>query len=181
MQETSLDQCKTGQDANENLDCRMKGAAASLEEFWSDTLARAPRRPRSQLFTGAADTGCGSASSAVGPFYCPPDQIIYVDTAFFDQLRTQFGSSGGPLAQLYVVGHEWGHHIQNITGLMDDLEPADDRPDVRRRAARAAGRLLRRSLDRGCVDHARRERHAVPQAADRRRDPRRAERGRRGR
>jgi predicted metalloprotease len=98
----------------------MKGAAASLEAFWADTLDNAT--PTSiNLFTGATNTGCGQASSAVGPFYCPPDQQIYVDTAFFDQLRTQFGSSGGPLAQLYVVGHEWGHHIQNITGLMNGL------------------------------------------------------------
>jgi len=119
-EDSSLEQCQTGQDANEDLDCRMKGAAASLEDFWSKTLDGATATQIS-LFTGATNTGCGSASSAVGPFYCPSDQIIYVDTAFFDQLRTQFGSSGGPLAQLYVVGHEWGHHIQNITGLMNGL------------------------------------------------------------
>jgi predicted metalloprotease len=130
VEETSLDQCQTGQDANENLDCRMKGAAASLEAFWADTLDGATPT-KINLFTGATSTGCGSASSAVGPFYCPPDQQIYVDTAFFDQLRSQFGSTAGPLAQLYVVGHEWGHHIQNITGLMDGLDlgttgPASD-------------------------------------------------------
>ncbi|MCU1417319.1 MAG: putative neutral zinc metallopeptidase [Schumannella sp.] len=119
--DSSLEQCQTGADANKDLDCRMKGAAASLEVFWADTLDSAT--PTSiNLFTGATNTGCGQASSAVGPFYCPPDQQIYVDTAFFDQLRTQFGSSGGPLAQLYVVGHEWGHHIQNITGLMKGLD-----------------------------------------------------------
>ena len=83
------------------------------------------------LFTGSVNTACGGASSAVGPFYCPPDQMIYIDTAFYDQLQQQFGSSGGPLAQLYVVGHEWGHHIQNITGLMEGLDmqttgPASD-------------------------------------------------------
>jgi len=120
-QETSLDQCLTGQDANENLDCRMKGAAASLEEFWGNTLDGATPT-QVALFTGSVNTGCGGATSAVGPFYCPPDQIIYIDTAFFDQLKTQFGSSGGPLAQLYVVGHEWGHHIQNITGTMQNLD-----------------------------------------------------------
>ena len=119
--ETSLDQCLTGEDANENLDCRMKGAAASLEVFWADTLDGATPT-KVNLFTGATNTGCGQASSAVGPFYCPTDQQIYLDTAFFEQLRTQFGSSGGPLAQLYVVGHEWGHHIQNITGLMNGLD-----------------------------------------------------------
>jgi len=120
-QDSSLEQCDTGQDANNDLDCRMKAAAASLEVYWADTLDGATPT-QIVLFSGATNTGCGGASSAVGPFYCPPDQTIYVDTAFFDQLRTQFGSSGGPLAQLYVVGHEWGHHIQNITGLMDGLD-----------------------------------------------------------
>ena len=120
VQETSLDQCKTGEDANENLDCRMKGAAASLEKYWADTLDGATPT-EVVLFTDSVGTACGAATSAVGPFYCPPDQIIYLDTAFFNQLQQQFGSSGGPLAQLYVVGHEWGHHIQNITGLMSNL------------------------------------------------------------
>ena len=119
--ESSLDQCKTGEDANENLDCRMKGAAASLEVFWADTLDGATPT-EIKLFTGSTTTGCGTASSSVGPFYCPSDELIYVDTAFFDQLRSQFGSTAGPLAQLYVVGHEWGHHIQKITGLMDGLD-----------------------------------------------------------
>jgi predicted metalloprotease len=126
--DSSLEQCQTGEDANENLDCRMKGAAASLEVFWDNTLADGATPTSIQLFTGATDTGCGGASSAVGPFYCPRDQVIYIDTAFFDQLRQQFGSSGGPLAQLYVVGHEWGHHIQNITGIMSDLNLQDSGP-----------------------------------------------------
>ena len=128
--DSSLDQCQTGQDANENLDCRMKAAAASLEVFWQDNLDGAVPT-QIVLFTGSVNTGCGGATSAVGPFYCPPDQTIYLDTAFYDQLQSQFGSSGGPLAQLYVVGHEWGHHIQSITGLMDGLDlqttgPASD-------------------------------------------------------
>jgi len=120
-QETPLSQCQTGEDANENLDCRMVGAAASLEEYWNNTIDGATPT-EIVLFTGTVSTACGGATSSVGPFYCPPDQKIYIDTAFFDQLQQQFGSSGGPLAQLYVVGHEWGHHIQNITGLMNGLD-----------------------------------------------------------
>lgn len=115
-EDSSLEQCQTGQDANEDLDCRMKAAAASLEEYWSVTINGATPT-EIVLFSGSVSTGCGTASSAVGPFYCPRDQVIYVDTAFFAQLQ-QFGSSAGPLAQLYVVGHEWGHHIQNISGIM---------------------------------------------------------------
>ncbi len=128
--DSSLEECQTGQDANESLDCRIKGASASLEEYWGNTLDGATPS-EIVLFSGSVNTACGTASSAVGPFYCPPDQIIYIDTAFYDQLQQQFGSSGGPLAQLYVVGHEWGHHIQNISGLMEGLDmqttgPASD-------------------------------------------------------
>ena len=120
-EETPLTQCLTGEDANESLDCRIKGAAASLETYWAATLDGATPS-EIVLFTGSVNTSCGTASSAVGPFYCPPDQMIYLDTVFYDQLQQQFGSSGGPLAQLYVIGHEWGHHIQNISGLMEGLD-----------------------------------------------------------
>lgn len=119
---SSLDECLTGADANADVDCRMKGAAATLDTYWTEALpaigtAYSSPQPIA-LFTDAATTGCGSASSSTGPFYCPPDQTIYIDTAFFDELRTRFGSSGGPLAEMYVVAHEWGHHVQNLTGVL---------------------------------------------------------------
>ena len=69
-------------------------------------------------FTDAVATGCGNAIEATGPFYCPPDATIYVDVSFFDQLA-QLGAEDGPLAEQYVIAHEYGHHIQNITGVMD--------------------------------------------------------------
>jgi predicted metalloprotease len=100
----------------------MKGTAASLEQYWSQempALGGSYASPRDFiLFSGQTSTGCGAASSASGPFYCPPDQTVYVDTGFYDQLRSQFGASGGPLAEMYVVAHEWGHHIQTIGGIM---------------------------------------------------------------
>ncbi|QIZ99966.1 neutral zinc metallopeptidase [Leifsonia sp. PS1209] len=117
-----LTDCTTGADANARIDCRMKGAAASIEAFWTTempALGGSYTSPQFVLFTGQTGTGCGAASSATGPFYCPTDQTVYVDTAFYDELRTRFGSSGGPLAEMYVVAHEWGHHIQNIGGIMD--------------------------------------------------------------
>src|SRR5690606_21637740 len=70
------------------------------------------------LFSGGVNTGCGQASSAVGPFYCPLDRQIYLDTAFFQQLEGQLGGDGGAFSQMYVLGHEYGHHIQNYTGAL---------------------------------------------------------------
>ena len=120
---SSLENCQTGADANADIECRMKGASASLEAYWADalpTLGFDYQSPQDlALFTDSVGTGCGGASSATGPFYCPPDATIYIDTAFFGELSTRFGSSGGPLAEMYVVAHEWGHHIQNITGVLE--------------------------------------------------------------
>lgn len=134
----SLDHCKTGADANEYVDCRMKGVAASLDAFWEVELPKfnvAYTQPSAvELFSGSIQTGCGAASSATGPFYCPGDQAIYIDVDFFDELRDRFGSSGGPLAQMYVVAHEWGHHIQNITGILQkysDQQTGDGSNQVR--------------------------------------------------
>lgn len=128
----SLDECATGADANENVECRMKGASASLDAYWAGAFAQEGITYRSPdqfvLFSGSTSTGCGNATSASGPFYCPPDESIYIDTDFFDDLRGRFGASGGPLAEMYVVAHEWGHHIQNVLGTMDNLNLRDSGP-----------------------------------------------------
>jgi predicted metalloprotease len=123
---SSLEGCHTGADANANVDCLMKGAVASLDTYWAEEFPKLGGQYQSPqptvLFTDSTGTGCGTASSATGPFYCPPDTTIYIDTAFFDQLRSQFGSSGGPLAEMYVVAHEWGHHIQNLSGILEKAQ-----------------------------------------------------------
>jgi predicted metalloprotease len=124
--------CETGADANANVDCLIDGAATSLDTYWAGAAAQVGAQYRSPgdviLFDQAASTGCGQATSAVGPFYCPPDQQIYLDTAFFDELRSRFGASGGSLSQMYVIAHEWGHHIQNLTGVLSSKNSADTGP-----------------------------------------------------
>ena len=134
VEETTLEGCTTGADANDDIECRIAGTADSLDDYWAKTLPELGVSYTSTeivLFDGATQSGCGAASSAMGPFYCPTDRTIYMDVAFYQELRTEFGASGGPLAQMYVVAHEWGHHIQNISGIMDGLNlrasgPASD-------------------------------------------------------
>jgi predicted metalloprotease len=84
--------------------------------------------PDVTLFTDAVNTGCGGATSAVGPFYCPVDQSIYIDTDFYSELTSRFGANDGALAEMYVLAHEWGHHIQNIAGIMEGLDLQDSGP-----------------------------------------------------
>lgn len=112
--------------ANADDDCRVQGAAASLESYWSGISPELGIKyvPPTEtiIFDGSTNTGCGNATSAVGPFYCPPDSTIYLDTAFYADLRSKFGASGGDLAQMYIIAHEWGHHIQHISGITDGLD-----------------------------------------------------------
>lgn len=124
--------CETGADANASTECLITGAATSLDVYWTDATAQVGAEYRAPgdiiLFEQSTNTGCGQATSAVGPFYCPPDQQIYLDTEFFDELRTQFGASGGTLSQMYVIAHEWGHHIQNLTGVLASENSGDTGP-----------------------------------------------------
>lgn len=103
-------------------------ALQSLNETWAPEFANASIRfeePVLDLFTSGRVTtrGCGSASSASGPFYCPADMGIYIDTGFYDQLARMAGT-GGDFARLYVIAHEYGHHIQNLTGLAAQIRSA---------------------------------------------------------
>lgn len=112
-----LSRCQTGKDANTIVQCRVVATGNSVDGVWEQLLP-GYTRPRIELFTGGVDTACGPATSDVGPFYCPVDRTAYFDTDFFDVLVRQFGSSGGPLAQEYVVAHEFGHHVQNLQGVL---------------------------------------------------------------
>ena len=129
--DTELSECDTGADANQNVDCRMVGAYNSLDDFWSaeaPTLGVDYSQPDLIIFDQATETGCGSATSATGPFYCPPDTTIYIDTSFYAALRDNYGASGGPLAELYIVAHEFGHHIQQIGGTFAGTDRGDTGP-----------------------------------------------------
>jgi predicted metalloprotease len=116
-------ECRTGEDANTRQDCRIVAVVNSVQKFWDGVFARSGKQypyADTVFFTGQINTGCGFASSQVGPFYCPPDQLVYIDLDFFDELQSRFGA-GGDFAQAYVIAHEYGHHVQNQLGVLDSI------------------------------------------------------------
>lgn len=115
-----IDQCNL-QLANSDTTCRIVATTESLEDVWTAELPAQVGmdwvQPHTNIFAGTIDTGCGAASSAVGPFYCPADQDVYIDPSFFDDvLVQQLGGSGDGASQMYVVAHEFGHHLQTMLG-----------------------------------------------------------------
>jgi uncharacterized protein len=112
-------ECKTGQDANTKQDCRVVAVVNSVQGFWAQEFERRGARYQeatTQLFTEVTQSGCGTASSQTGPFYCPADGTVYIDLSFYGELQSRFGARGGPFAQAYVLAHEYGHHVQHLLG-----------------------------------------------------------------
>ena len=117
-------ECTTGAAAAQNADCRVVAVVDSVQSYWSSELPKQGAHyvnAPTVLYTDGISTGCGFAASADGPFYCPADKRVYLDLSFFSDLHTQFGATGGPMAQAYIIAHEYGHHVQDLLGVFNRI------------------------------------------------------------
>jgi uncharacterized protein len=129
---SDISSCRTGEDANTRDDCRIVGVVNSVQKFWDGVFQRSNRQYTyvdTVFFTDQTDTGCGVATSQVGPFYCPADKLVYIDLGFFDELKSRFGVNVTPFVQAYVIAHEYGHHVQDLLGVLDNIRGSRQGPE----------------------------------------------------
>ena len=117
------EKCRTGADANREADCRAVAFINSIQSYWTKQLD-GYQIAETNFFAGSVQTGCGNATSASGPFYCPADSEVYIDLNFFQELQQRFGAQGGPFVEAYVLAHEYGHHVQHLLGTSDKVGQA---------------------------------------------------------
>ena len=124
-------ECRTGQDANERQDCRIVAVVNSVQKFWDGVFTNSKQQYQyvdTVFFTDQVQTGCGVASSQVGPFYCPEDDLVYIDLGFFDELD-RFGAQDTPFVESYVLAHEYGHHVQDQLGILEQIRGDTQGPE----------------------------------------------------
>lgn len=115
-------ECRTGEDANQRQDCRIVAVVNSVQKFWNGVFQNSNKQYTyvdTVFFTDQVQTGCGFASSQVGPFYCPIDKLVYIDLGFFDEIQSRLDVNVTPFVEAYVIAHEYGHHVQDLLGVLD--------------------------------------------------------------
>ena len=118
--------CRTGADANASEACAINLITNSVQDYWAQAYEQQHGEPYQDIqtvkYSGQTSSECGTAISQMGPFYCPNDQLVYIDTSFMnDMLEGQLGAKGGPFALAYVIAHEYGHHIEDLLGLLGKI------------------------------------------------------------
>jgi len=157
----TIDQdCRTGEDANTRDDCRIVAVVNSVQKFWNGVFEASNRRyayANTVFFTDSIQTGCGYATSAVGPFYCPADKHVYIDLGFFQTVQDELSVNVTPFVEAYVIAHEYGHHVQDQLGILDQIRGSTQGPESK--AVRSelqadcyAGVWAKHAVDTGLVE-----------------------------
>ena len=151
-----IEECQSGADAAKSRDCRLIATVNSIQDYWNRQI-EGYTGANTVFFSGSTNTGCGAATSDVGPFYCPPDDHVYIDLGFFQELESRFGAEGGPFAEAYVLAHEYGHHAQDLLGILDRVR--GDRTGPQSAAVRSelqadcfAGAWAAHATERGAIE-----------------------------
>ncbi len=151
--------------ANDQAAAFVSAVLADTEDTWHtlfEQMGRTYRDPKLVLFSGAVQSACGFARAAMGPFYCPGDQKVYIDLTFFDELHDRFGAPGD-FAQAYVIAHEVGHHVQNLLGIADQVQAARQKAGERGANALSVMMELQADCFAGVWGHNANDRHLLEQ------------------